>query len=100
MRELRFIFDTRKRGPELFEQGELITSMRRAARASAREVAQVDKELPAEAMTCAGRGLGGEDCKQHDRDRYANEDSKRRVKKRRAVIGHDIVDVRREGEVH
>src|SRR4051812_1790379 len=99
MRDFWFIFYARKRGPELLEQGELVTAKRRAARASAREVAQVDKELPAEAASCEGRRLGEEDRKQHHRDRYANENSKRRVKKRRGVIDHDVVDVRREGEV-
>src|SRR6266403_4916774 len=100
MRDLWFIFDARKRSPELFKQGPLVTSKGRAARVSACEVAQVDKELPAEATACISRGLGKKRCKQHHRDRYAYEDGKRRVKKRRGIIGHDIVDVRCEGEVH
>ena len=80
MRDLWFIFDARKRGPELFEQGTLVTSMSRAARTSTGEVAQVEKELPAEAASCVGWGLREKNCKQNDRDRYAYEDSKRRVK--------------------
>src|SRR5882672_5372904 len=82
MRDLWFIFNARKRGPELFEQGALVTSKSRGAK------------------TSAGRGLGEEGRKQHHRDRYSYEDGKRRVEKRRGIIGHDIVDVRREGEVH
>src|SRR5712664_3875908 len=100
MRDPWFIFDARKRSPELFKQGTLVTSKGRAARASAGEVAQVDRELPAEAITCISRGLGEESCKQHHRDRYAYEDGKRRVKKRHGIIGHDIVDIRCEDEVH
>src|SRR3984893_14875526 len=100
MRELWCILDARKRGAELLEQGELVASKRTAARMSAGEVAQVDKELPAEATTGGGRSLWEESCKQHHRDRYAQENAKRRVKKRRGIIGHDIVDVRCEGEVH
>jgi hypothetical protein len=42
MRGLWFIFDARKRSPELFEQGALITSKSKGARMSAGEVAQVD----------------------------------------------------------
>src|SRR5712692_3211916 len=100
MRNSWFILDARKRGPELLKRSELVASKRRAARASAGEVAQVDEELPAEATTRGGRGLGKEGCKQHHCDRYAHEDSERRVEKRRGIIGHDVVDVRREGEVH
>jgi hypothetical protein len=55
MRELWFIFDPRQRGAELFEQGKLITSKSRAARASTGKVAQVHEELPAEATICGGR---------------------------------------------
>src|SRR5882724_11989345 len=87
MRELWFIFDARKRGPELFEQGELVTSKSGTARVSVGEVAHVDQELPAEATTCINRGLGEENCKQHHRDRYAYEDGKRRVKKRHGEGG-------------
>src|ERR1700756_5918660 len=100
MRDLLFIFDARKRSPELFKQGALVTSKGRAATASAGEIAQVDKELPVEATTCIGRGLGEESCKQHHRDCYAHEDGKRRVEKRHGIIGHHIGDVRCEGEVH
>src|SRR5438128_10518857 len=100
MRGLLVMLEGCKRGSELFERGALITSKGKAARASAAEVAQVDTELPEEATTSVGRGLGEEGRKQHHRDRYAYEDSKRRVKKRHGIIGHDIIDVRCEGEVH
>src|SRR4051812_12823640 len=99
MRELWCILDAHKRGRELLEQGELIASKRRAARASAGDVAQMHKELSVESASCEGRGLGKERRKQHHRNRYADEDSKRCIKKRCGVIDHDIVDVRREGEV-
>src|SRR6266700_7248185 len=100
MRDLWFIFGARKRGPELFEQGALVTSKSGGPRLVAGKEAQVDTELPEEATTSVGRGLGEEGRKQHHRDRYAYEDGKRRVKKRHGIIGHDIVDVRCEGEVH
>src|SRR5437763_10727838 len=99
MRDLRFIFDARKRGAELFEQGALVTSKRRAARASAGEVAQMDQELSAKATISVGRGLGEESCKQHQRHRYADENSQGRVQKCDGVVRHDVVDIRCEGEV-
>src|SRR5580704_14534990 len=52
MRELWFIFDAGQRGPELFAQGTLVTSKSRAARASTGKIAEVDKQLPAEAASC------------------------------------------------
>src|SRR4051812_23987958 len=67
---------------------------------SAAEVAQVDRELPEETTTCVSRRLGEESREQHHRDRYSYEDGKRRVEKPHGIIGHDIVDVRCEGEVH
>src|SRR5262249_57226165 len=100
MRDLWFALHARKRGSELFEQGSLVTSKSRAARASAAEVAQMDQELPAEATTREGRGLGKEDRKQHHRDCYPYQDGKRRVEKPRSIIGHHIADVRCEREIH
>src|SRR4029453_19319657 len=99
MRELWFIFDPGQRGAKLFEQGKQITSKSRTARASTGEVAQVYEELPAEATICVSAGLREENCKQHHRDRYSYENSKRRVKKRCGIIGHYIVDFRCEGEI-
>jgi len=60
----------------------------------------VDHELPAKAANCEGGGLGKERSKQHHRNRYAYENGKGRVQKCNGVVGHDVVDVRREGEVH
>src|SRR6267154_2177390 len=100
MRYSWFILDARQRGPELLDQSRLVASKRRAARASAGEVAQVDNELPAEATIRGGRGLGEESGEQHHRDRYADENRKRRVEKCGRIISHDIVDVRCEGEIH
>src|SRR5712672_31211 len=100
MRNSWFILDARQRGPELLDQSRLVASKRRVARASAGEVAQVDNELPAEATSRGGGGLREESCEQHHRDRYADENRKRRVEKCGRIIGHDIVDVRCEGEIH
>src|SRR3977135_2846296 len=100
MRDLWFISDAPKRGPELFQQGALVTSKSGGPRLVAGELAQVDRELPEEATTSVGWGLGEEGRKQHDRDRDAYEDSKRRVQKHHGVISHDIVNARCEDEVH
>src|SRR5262249_35966109 len=100
MRELRLVFEARKRGPELFEQGEPIASKGLAASPSAGEITQVDAELPEEAATSGGRRLGEESRKKHHRDRYAYKDCKRGVEKRRGIIGHDIADVRSGREIH
>jgi len=70
------------------------------AAGGAGKVTQVDHELPAEATNCEGGGLGEESCKQHHRNRYAYENGKGRVQKCNGVVGHGVVDVRCEGEVH
>jgi hypothetical protein len=69
MRNLWFIFDARKRCPELFAQGTLVARKGGRAPGRANEVAQVDHELPAKATTREGRGLGKERRKEHHRKR-------------------------------
>src|SRR5262249_50817215 len=100
MRDLWFALHARKRGSELFEQGSLVTSKSRAARASAAEVAQMDQELPADATTRQAVVLGKEARKPRHPYCFAYKAGNRRVEKPRSIIGHNIADVRSEREIH
>jgi len=82
MRNSWFILDVRQRGPKLLNTVRTGSIEAQGRKAGTGEVAQVDNELPAKRTSRGGRGLRRKVANRHHRDRYADENSKRRVEKR------------------